>query len=81
MTVNRLPPNPAGPESEHAKPKRVRESESMTLRFVKRCACCKAGCDWINHAANPLTAFNAESNLPHFARYDFRPKSVALRRA
>lgn len=35
INVHRLPPNLAGPESEHAKLKEVGESDRMTLRFVK----------------------------------------------
>ncbi|MEO8748668.1 MAG: hypothetical protein ABI379_13595 [Rhodanobacter sp.] len=35
INVHRLPPNLAGPESEHAKLTAVGESDRMTLRFVK----------------------------------------------
>ena len=35
INVHRLPPNLAGPESEHAKLEKVGESDRMTLRFVK----------------------------------------------
>jgi predicted methyltransferase len=35
INVHRLPPDLAGPESEHAKLKQVGESDRMTLRFVK----------------------------------------------
>jgi predicted methyltransferase len=35
INVHRLPPNLAGPESEHAKLQKVGESDRMTLRFVK----------------------------------------------
>lgn len=35
INVHRLPPNLSGPESEHAKLKRIGESDRMTLRFVK----------------------------------------------
>ncbi|WEN13815.1 hypothetical protein PY254_11220 [Rhodanobacter sp. AS-Z3] len=35
INVHRLPPNLAGPDSEHAKLERVGESDRMTLRFVK----------------------------------------------
>lgn len=35
INVHRLPPNLAGPDSEHAKLEKVGESDRMTLRFVK----------------------------------------------
>ena len=35
INVHRLPPNLAGPESEHARMKAIGESDRMTLRFVK----------------------------------------------
>lgn len=35
INVHRLPPNLAGPESEHAKLEKAGESDRMTLRFVK----------------------------------------------
>ena len=35
INVHRLPPNLAGPESEHAKLEKIGESDRMTLRFVK----------------------------------------------
>ena len=35
INVHRLPPDLAGPESEHAKLQKVGESDRMTLRFVK----------------------------------------------
>ena len=35
INVHRLPPNLAGPDSEHAKLEAVGESDRMTLRFVK----------------------------------------------
>jgi predicted methyltransferase len=35
INVHRLPPDLAGPESEHAKMKGIGESDRMTLRFVK----------------------------------------------
>ncbi len=35
INVHRLPPNLAGPESEHAKLAKVGESDRMTLRFVR----------------------------------------------
>lgn len=35
VNVHRLPPDLAGPESEHAKMKAIGESDRMTLRFVK----------------------------------------------
>ncbi|TAL86527.1 MAG: hypothetical protein EPN74_04480 [Rhodanobacter sp.] len=35
VNVHRLPPNLAGPDSEHAKMKAIGESDRMTLRFVK----------------------------------------------
>lgn len=35
INVHRLPPNLAGPESEHAKMKAIGESDRMTLKFVK----------------------------------------------
>ncbi len=35
INVHRLPPDLAGPESEHAKLEKVGESDRMTLRFVK----------------------------------------------
>jgi len=35
INVHRLPPDLAGPDSEHAKMKAIGESDRMTLRFVK----------------------------------------------
>lgn len=35
VNVHRLPPDLAGPDSEHAKMKAIGESDRMTLRFVK----------------------------------------------
>lgn len=35
INVHRLPPNLAGPDSEHARMKAIGESDRMTLRFVK----------------------------------------------
>ena len=42
INVHRLPPDLAGPRSEHAKMRAIGESDRMTLRFVKpmpRTAC------------------------------------------
>ena len=38
INVHRLPPNLAGPDSEHARMKAIGESDRMTLRFVKPAA-------------------------------------------
>ena len=35
VNVHRLPPDLAGPDSEHAKMKAIGESDRMTLKFVK----------------------------------------------
>lgn len=42
VNVHRLPPNLAGPDSEHAKMEKIGESDRMTLKFVKPPA---NGCD------------------------------------
>lgn len=42
VNVHRLPPNLAGPDSEHAKMEKIGESDRMTLKFVKPSS---AGCE------------------------------------